>query len=354
MDHKDTSKAIVAFVVLSVIVHGIIAYVIVKTNDDEQIIEPIELADQNELNQNPEYQKLPAPKKPVARKKPRIKKQRVEKPAVEVPRVEAPRAEAPPVETADVEKSSAEDEAVSQKTAESEKEVLSDLPDTPLAEESDVVVDTAGDEKASEVDGSGGAVAGGVVDSSDGGTSSGESDAAAIQELKKVTEVAEEQSVSEAQVESKAASGQEAITDSAEISAKKSQALKPNPQKKYGATYRVNQVQVIRPTNFRYPQVSRRLKEEGTAILRLFFNKNGSPQKIELVKSTGSIRLDDAARQGASTLRLKSLGHAFIYELPVRFQLDFTDQQLNESIDFLAPNTAGEGLGKFRSKAQSR
>ena len=351
MDHKNTSRAIMAFVVLSVIVHGIIAYVIVKTNNDEQIIEPIELVDQNELNRKPEYQKPPAQKKQVARKKPRVKKQRVETPRVE---------------TSDVETSKVESEALSQKKAE-EKEVLSGLPDAPLNtessndestvsvsdENSEVVIDAAED-IASQTGTSSQKKEGVVEDSAGDGQKSGASgsDSVAIQELKTVTELAE-QPTGEAQAADKsnvASKEKSTSTSSDAVSVKKAQVSKST---KDGPIYRVNQVSVIRPTSFKYPQVSRRLKEEGTATLRLFFDKSGSPQKVELLKSTGSTRLDDAARQGASTLRLKSLGHAFIYELPVRFQLDFTDQQLNESIDFLAPKTS-DGLGKFKSKAQSR
>ena len=327
MDHKNTSRAIMAFVILSVIVHGIIAYVIVKTNDDKQKLEPIEFVNQDELNQKPEYKKPAAPKKRIARKKPRV----------ETPRVETP----------------VESEALSQKKAEqkTEEEVLSDLPDTPLNTVSSNDEPTVSDENSKI-----------VVDASEKeGGSSGEggesgSESVAIQELKKITDAAE-QSASEAQDEdnSNVASGQDSNLDSSSVvSDQKSQASKPASQKKHVKAYRVDQVQVVRPTNFKYPQVSRRLKEEGTAILRMFFDKNGNPQKIELIKSTGSIRLDDAARQGANTLRLKSLGYAFIYELPVRFQLDFTDQQLNESIDFLAPGNSGDGLGKFKSQAKSR
>ena len=333
MDHNNTNKAIVAFVILSVIVHGIIAYVIVKTNNDEQNIESIELVDQDELNQKPEYKAPPTPKKRIARRKPRV----------ETPRVETPRVEKQVVETS----SDEEKEALSQKETNSEEEVLPDLPETPLAEESDIVVD-ASENEVSAIEGASGGE-GNVSGNSDGESSSGAngSDAAAIQELKKVAEIVE-QSTGEAQAgDSSNVVSEQSSADA--ISDQKSQASKPGIQKEDGRkTYRVDRVEVVRPTSFKYPQVSRRLKEEGTAILRMFFDKNGNPQKIELVKSTGSIRLDDAARQGASTLRLKSLGYTFIYELPVRFQLDFTDQQLNNSIDF------SDSLGKFKSQAQSR
>ena len=352
MDHKNTNRAIMAFVILSVIAHGIIAYVIVKTNDDKQKLEPIEIVNQDELNQKPEYKKPVAPKKRIARKKPRV-----ETPRVETPRVETPRVETPKVET----------ETLSQKKAE-EKEILHGLPDTPLntessnneptvsvSNESPKAVDAAAvEETTSKADISSEGKES-VAEGSGQGSGASGSDSVAIQELKTVTEVAE-QSASKAQAKDKSnvEGGKNSGTGSfGGVSAQKPQTPKPASQKKHGPTYRMDQVHVIRPTNFRYPQASRRLKEEGTAILRMFFDKNGNPQKIELIKSSGSLQLDDAARQGARTLRLKSLGYAFIYELPVRFQLDFTDQQLNESIDFLAPNNSREGLGKFKSKAQN-
>ncbi len=404
MDHKNTNRAIMTFVILSVIVHGLIAYVIVKTNDNEQNIESIEIIGQDEIDQQTEYKEPPAPKKRIARKKQRVETPRVEKPRVETPRVETPRVESGALSqknAAPQKDSSDTDLSDTNSSGTDEEGVLSGLPEAPLdtdssgtgspgtdssgTESSDKGPDVAVSDEDSKivVDDNAEAVASEVERSSgeEGSVASGnKSGSAAIQELKKVTDIAE-QSEAQAGNNSNVVSEQSSNTDSSGAdssgadssgadssgaasanagnvaSVQKQQTSKPAvglKNKKDSPTYRVNQMHVIRPTSFKYPEASRRLKEEGTGILRMFFDKNGQPRKIEVLKSTGSRRLDDAARQGASTLRLKSLGYAFIYELPVRFQLDFTDQQLNESFDLLAPDNSREDLGKFKSKAQSQ
>ena len=371
MDHKNTNRAIMAFVILSVIVHGIIAYVILETNHNGQNLEPIEIVDQEDFNetedQKVKYKKPRQQKNRIARKKPRVKTPRVETPRVETPHVEKPRVETPGVEAPRVETSGEDEVLFEEETGgEAKEDVLSELPEAPLdaepssgessvsvSDESSKVVDGIVKPKASEAGTSGVVVEGSVSEDEETGASSDGSESVAIQELKKV---AGEPSAGEPQDGEGALSSSEGGDtvgrqgSSGAESIQKPQASSQSQKKQI--TYRVDQVHVIRPTSFKYPQDSRRLKEEGTAILRMFFDKSGNPQKIKVIKSTGSLRLDDAARQGASTLRLKSLGYAFIYELPVRFQLDFTDQQLNQSIDLLAPETR-DRLGKFKSKAQS-
>lgn len=98
--------------------------------------------------------------------------------------------------------------------------------------------------------------------------------------------------------------------------------------------YQKKQLDMIRPSSITYPKISRQRKEVGTAKLRVVFNANGIPQQTILVKSTGSRSLDQAAINGIKTLRFKPLGHAFIYEVPVHFQLEFNDQQLNHFVNF--------------------
>lgn len=46
----------------------------------------------------------------------------------------------------------------------------------------------------------------------------------------------------------------------------------------------------------RYPRLSRRLKEEGTVILRVHVNADGRPGTIEISESSGFERLDNAAK----------------------------------------------------------
>lgn len=45
-----------------------------------------------------------------------------------------------------------------------------------------------------------------------------------------------------------------------------------------------------------YPRMARRLGEEGTVLLHVFVSAEGEPQTIELHRSSGSPRLDRAAR----------------------------------------------------------
>ncbi|MDR1662621.1 MAG: TonB family protein [Azoarcus sp.] len=45
-----------------------------------------------------------------------------------------------------------------------------------------------------------------------------------------------------------------------------------------------------------YPQMSRRLGEEGKVMLRVYVLPNGSVEKVEIVKTSGFARLDKAAR----------------------------------------------------------
>lgn len=46
-----------------------------------------------------------------------------------------------------------------------------------------------------------------------------------------------------------------------------------------------------------YPRLARRLGEQGTVLLNVFVDASGVPQKIELYTSSGSPRLDQAARE---------------------------------------------------------
>ena len=46
-----------------------------------------------------------------------------------------------------------------------------------------------------------------------------------------------------------------------------------------------------------YPQMSRRMGEEGKVILRVFVTSAGSAQQVEVKTSSGSNRLDESARK---------------------------------------------------------
>ena len=54
-----------------------------------------------------------------------------------------------------------------------------------------------------------------------------------------------------------------------------------------------------------YPPLSQRMGEEGTVELRILVNERGLPEKIEIKKSSGYPRLDEAARQAAQRTTFK-------------------------------------------------
>ncbi|GAC1319318.1 MAG: hypothetical protein NVS3B11_07910 [Collimonas sp.] len=56
-------------------------------------------------------------------------------------------------------------------------------------------------------------------------------------------------------------------------------------------------VEYIQPPDVRYPAVSKRMGEEGKSIIRVLINEKGRAERAEVQKSSGSGRLDDAARQ---------------------------------------------------------
>jgi len=54
-----------------------------------------------------------------------------------------------------------------------------------------------------------------------------------------------------------------------------------------------------------YPMASRRNQEAGTLVLRIEIDLNGSPEKIEVRRSSGYARLDDAAKSWIRSCRFK-------------------------------------------------
>jgi protein TonB len=53
-----------------------------------------------------------------------------------------------------------------------------------------------------------------------------------------------------------------------------------------------------------YPMASRRNQEAGTLVLHIYVEANGTPTKVEIQKSSGHTRLDEAAKAWAQTCRL--------------------------------------------------
>lgn len=85
-------------------------------------------------------------------------------------------------------------------------------------------------------------------------------------------------------------------------------------------------VEYIQPPDVKYPAVSKRMGEEGKAIIRVLINEKGRAERAEVQKSSGSSRLDDAARQAV----MRSLFKPYMEDgkpmpvfaiVPINFQL---------------------------------
>ncbi len=85
-------------------------------------------------------------------------------------------------------------------------------------------------------------------------------------------------------------------------------------------------IQYLQAPQPEYPPLAKRMGEEGKAVLRVLVNDKGRPEQIEVQKSSGSARLDEAARQAVS----RALFKPFIEDgkpvaayaiVPINFQL---------------------------------
>jgi len=75
-----------------------------------------------------------------------------------------------------------------------------------------------------------------------------------------------------------------------------------------------------------YPAVSRRFGEEGQVVLRVLVSTQGRPEEIQLLRSSGFQRLDDAARAAVAQwrfvpARVGSVATTAWVQVPVSFQL---------------------------------
>jgi protein TonB len=61
----------------------------------------------------------------------------------------------------------------------------------------------------------------------------------------------------------------------------------------------ISGVEYIRAPLPDYPPISKRMGEEGKVILRVLVNEKGLPERVDVRQSSGSARLDEAARQAA-------------------------------------------------------
>lgn len=86
----------------------------------------------------------------------------------------------------------------------------------------------------------------------------------------------------------------------------------------------IEYIQAPRPE---YPSVSKRMGEQGKVVLRVLVDEKGRPERIEIQKSSGSARLDDAARQAVARALFKPFiddgkAAAAFAIVPITFQLD--------------------------------
>lgn len=75
-----------------------------------------------------------------------------------------------------------------------------------------------------------------------------------------------------------------------------------------------------------YPPLSRRLGEEGVVVLRVLIDERGTPVAVEVHRSSGYARLDDAAREAVRRARFHpyregAQARPAIALVPVRFEL---------------------------------
>ena len=82
----------------------------------------------------------------------------------------------------------------------------------------------------------------------------------------------------------------------------------PSPTPPAPSTPRtVSSVEYIKAPQLIYPNLSRRLGESGTVVLRILINEKGLPEQILVQKSTGYSNLDEAGRQAAQRALFKPM-----------------------------------------------
>ena len=64
------------------------------------------------------------------------------------------------------------------------------------------------------------------------------------------------------------------------------------------------QTRYIREPKLVYPSMSRRLGESGTTVVSIYFDTEGFAKRVELYKSSGFERLDEAALSAARTAQV--------------------------------------------------
>ncbi len=88
----------------------------------------------------------------------------------------------------------------------------------------------------------------------------------------------------------------------------------------------ISEVSYVKKINPQYPRASQNLREKGTVILVLSVNEKGQPVQVEISKSSGYKRLDEAAMQAAQRSRFKPYqkngsASSFRVKVPIEFKL---------------------------------
>jgi periplasmic protein TonB len=89
----------------------------------------------------------------------------------------------------------------------------------------------------------------------------------------------------------------------------------------------ISSVEYLQAPQPEYPSMSRRMGEQGKVILRILVNEKGRAEHIDIQRSSGFPRLDDAARAAASRALFKPYvedgkAMAVYVVVPIGFQLD--------------------------------
>ena len=81
-------------------------------------------------------------------------------------------------------------------------------------------------------------------------------------------------------------------------------------------------VPLVNATPIDYPKESIELREEGTVRMNLQFDKFGHLVDGKITKSSGFLRLDEAAEKSVSRMRFRATGFPFIYQANFNFELE--------------------------------
>ena len=86
----------------------------------------------------------------------------------------------------------------------------------------------------------------------------------------------------------------------------------------------VSDVAYVKPPSPKYPNESRRLGEEGMVLLRVVIDEMGRANRIEIQRSSGHSRLDDAARAAVQSAVFRpyienGVARAVLATIPIEF-----------------------------------